>query len=150
MGSSPTERPPEAVVPPEYGPRLTDVAVRTELEKILASPLLREAGNLKRFLRYTVEHTLQGEGNELKEYRVGVEVFDRDSSFDPRLDPVVRMAARRLRKKLHEYYQGEGKNDPSILKSPKVAILLLSRQIAFPECRLECTPPDQEVIDGLS
>ncbi|HXY50929.1 MAG TPA: tetratricopeptide repeat protein [Terriglobales bacterium] len=93
--------------------------MRLELEKILASPLFRDAEGLKRFLRYTVEQTLLGQGKQLKEYRLGLEVFDRDASFDPRMDPVVRMAARRLRSKLKEYYAGEGKADPVQIEVPK-------------------------------
>ncbi len=93
--------------------------VLKELEKILSSDALRDAEVLKRFLRYTVERTLHGEGGLLKEYRLGVEVFDRDSSFDPRLDPVVRMAARRLRSKLKDYYETEGLQDPISIAVPK-------------------------------
>jgi adenylate cyclase len=66
-----------------------------------------------------VEHTLRGEGDQLKEYRLGVEVFGRESSFDPRLDPVVRMAARRLRSKLQDYYETEGVQDPVWIAVPK-------------------------------
>jgi len=94
-------------------------AVRLELEKILASPLFRDAEGLKRFLRYSVEQTLLGQGDQLKEYRLGLDVFDRDTSFDPRVDPVVRMAARRLRGKLRDYYAGEGKTDPVLIEVPK-------------------------------
>src|SRR5271157_398646 len=95
--------------------------VRTQLEQVLASPSLRDAELLKRFLRYVVEKTLAGEGDQLKEYRLGVEVFDRDASFDPRLDPVVRMAARRLRAKLQEYYETEGRSDAIRIEVPKGA-----------------------------
>ena len=93
--------------------------VLKELDKILSSGAFRDAEALKRFLRYTVEYTLHGEGDLLKEYRLGVEVFDRDSSFDPRLDPVVRMAARRLRFKLKDYYETEGLQDPICIAVPK-------------------------------
>ncbi len=93
--------------------------VGKELDKILSSAIFRDAEGLRRFLRYTVEHTLHGEGGQLKEYRLGVEVFDRDSSFDPRLDPVVRMAARRLRSKLNDYYKAEGIQDPICIAVPK-------------------------------
>jgi TolB-like protein/Tfp pilus assembly protein PilF len=93
--------------------------VLKELGKILSSDAFRDAEALKRFLRYTVERTLHGEGGLLKEYRLGVEVFDRDSSFDPRLDPVVRMAARRLRFKLKDYYETEGLQDPICIAVPK-------------------------------
>jgi len=98
---------------------LLEPAIRNELERLLASACFREAEGLRRFLRYAVEHTVAGEGDQLKEYRLGLEVFDRDSSFDPRLDPVVRMAARRLRTKLDEYYQTEGRDDPICIAIPK-------------------------------
>jgi TolB-like protein/Flp pilus assembly protein TadD len=94
-------------------------AVRRELETVLSSALFREAEGLKRLLRYSVEHSLNGQGNDLKEYRVGVEVFGRDSNFDPRIDPVVRMAARRLRAKLAEYYDKEGRGHELRIEMPK-------------------------------
>jgi TolB-like protein/Tfp pilus assembly protein PilF len=101
------------------GSDIPQEAVRAELEKVFRSDRFRQAEGLKRFLRYTVEHTLQGEGDQLKEYRIGVEVLDRDSSFDPRLDPAVRMAARRLRSKLQEYYETDGREDPIRIYVPK-------------------------------
>jgi TolB-like protein/Tfp pilus assembly protein PilF len=100
-------------------------AVRLELDRVLASRPLRDSELLKRFLRYIVESSLAGQGDQLKEYRLGVEVFDRDPSFDPKLDPVVRMAARRLRAKLHEYYETEGRNDPVRIEVPKGAYIAL-------------------------
>ena len=75
---------------------LSPAAVNAELEKVLAAACLRDSHLLKRFLRYAVEHTLAGAGGQLKEYSLGVDVFGRDASYDPRVDPVVRMAARRL------------------------------------------------------
>ena len=69
-----------------------------------------------RFLRFTVEQTLAGKAAELKEYAIGVEVFDRRSSYDPRTDPIVRVEARRLRSKLKEYYAKDGKNDPIVFE----------------------------------
>jgi len=96
-----------------------EAAVRSELERLLASRSLRDSDLLKRFLRYIVEHTLAGEGDQLKEYRLGVDVFGRDASFDPRLDPVVRMAARRLRAKLQEHYEDAGRDTPVRIEVPK-------------------------------
>jgi tetratricopeptide (TPR) repeat protein len=92
---------------------------RAELGKALAAGSLRDSELLKRFLRYAVEQTLAGKGDQLKEYRLGIDVFDRKDSFDPRLDPVVRMAARRLRQKLQEYYENEGRQDPIRIEIPK-------------------------------
>jgi hypothetical protein len=74
---------------------------------------------MARFLRFVVDCTLGGKLDGLKEYSIGVEVFDRGSSFDPPLDPVVRVEARRLRKKLEEYYEGEGAHAPVRIQLPK-------------------------------
>jgi TolB-like protein len=94
-------------------------AVRAQLERILASPGFANADRLSRFLRFVVERTLAGEGDQLKEYRLGTEVFDRPSDYDPRLDSIVRVEARRLRSKLAEYYDGPGRSDPTIIRVEK-------------------------------
>ncbi len=87
-------------------------AVRDQLERILASGGFARSERLSRFLRFAVEKKLQGEGDRLKEYLLGIEVFDRNSSYDPRLDPIVRVEASRLRAKIREYYSTEGVSDP--------------------------------------
>jgi len=96
-----------------------EAAVRAELERLLAGQCLRDSDLLRRFLRYVVEHTLAGEADQLKEYRLGLEVFDRDESFDPRIDPVVRMAARRLRSKLQECYENGNAQSGLRIEVPK-------------------------------
>ncbi len=94
-------------------------SVRAELERILASASFRGSPPLRRFLRYTVEHSLDGEADQLKEYRLGLEVFGRCSSYEPQKDPIVRLEARRLRTKLREYYEDEGGQDPIRISVPK-------------------------------
>jgi predicted ATPase len=74
---------------------------------------------LSRLLDYLVEHSLEGSADQLKEYSLGVEVFDRGESFDPRIDTIVRVQARRLRRKLKEYYDAEGQVDPIVIQLPK-------------------------------
>ena len=93
--------------------------VREQLEKILGSEVFARADRMSRFLRFIVQETLKGRGAQLKEYLIGVEVFDRESSYDPRTDPVVRGEARRLRAKLMEYYEHEGKDDLVRIHLPK-------------------------------
>jgi serine/threonine-protein kinase len=90
---------------------VTAEEARSALERILASDDFVHAGRMSGLLRFVVEKTLAGGCGEIKEYLLGVEVFGRDSSFDPRLDPVVRVEARRLRGKLNEYYAGRGAGD---------------------------------------
>ncbi len=94
-------------------------AVRVQLDRILASPGFANADRLSRFLRFVVERTLDGEGDQLKEYRLGTEVFDRPTDYDPRLDSIVRVEARRLRSKLAEYFEGPGRADPVLIRVEK-------------------------------
>ena len=77
-----------------------DAAVRQQLERVLASSTFQQAARLKRFLRFIVEETLDSRAGELKEYVVAVQVFEKEDSFDPRTDPLVRVQARRLRARL--------------------------------------------------
>src|ERR1700739_2214475 len=94
----------------------SDEAIRLQLEKILAHSLFTRSERMGRFLRLAVERSLEGKAGELKEYLIGVEVFDRRQAYDPRVDPIVRVEARRLRSKLKAYYEGEGRNDPVIFE----------------------------------
>jgi predicted ATPase len=93
--------------------------IRAQLARILRSQTFSNAPSLTRFLRHVVEHTLEGKAEELKEYSLGVEVFDRGESFDVRTDTIVRVQARRLRRKLKKYYDAEGQTDPVVIELPK-------------------------------
>jgi adenylate cyclase len=86
--------------------------VRAELKRILASEGFANADRMSAFLRYVVDRALAGEGDKVKEYAIGVDVFGRDANYDPRLDSIVRVEARRLRSKLEEYYARAGSVDP--------------------------------------
>jgi TolB-like protein len=66
----------------------------------------------QRFLKFIVTETLAGHTDRLKGYTIAIEVFDRDVSFDPAIDAIVRVEAARLRAKLREYYDREGRTDP--------------------------------------
>ncbi|MFL6354181.1 MAG: tetratricopeptide repeat protein [Bryobacteraceae bacterium] len=94
-------------------------SVRAQLRRILASREFAASDRMCRFLRLAVTETLEGRSHELKEYRFGVEVFDRPASFDPGADPIVRVEARRLRAKLAEYYGNEGRYDDIVVELPK-------------------------------
>jgi hypothetical protein len=78
-------------------------AVRRQLEHILASSGFRTSESLRRLLRYTVEAALEGRGDGLKEYTLGVEALGRPESFDPHQDTIVRVQARKLRERLAAY-----------------------------------------------
>jgi len=91
---------------------LTEPEIRAALDRVLAAPEFVNSPRLHRFLRFAVEKSLASAGVELKEYLLGVEVFDRGQDFDPRVDPIVRVEAGRLRGKLETYYKGGGAWDP--------------------------------------
>jgi TolB-like protein/Tfp pilus assembly protein PilF len=92
---------------------------RAELDKILASEGFANADSLSRFLRFVVDQSLAGQGDRIKEYVIGVQVFGRGESFDPRVDPIVRVQAGKLRNKLKEYYEAAGAGDAVTIELPK-------------------------------
>lgn len=94
-------------------------AIRCQLARILAHPRFGQSLGLARFLRFTVEQTIEGRGDGLKETVLGVEVFGRGPDFDSRLDPIVRVQAAKLRARLKEYYAEDGAKDPLIIDLPK-------------------------------
>ena len=87
-------------------------AIREEVSRILESPIFVQSDRLGRFLRFTVETTVAGQGETLKEYLIGTEVYDRKPPYHPSSDSIVRSEARRLRNKLRQYYESVGKDDP--------------------------------------
>ena len=90
-----------------------------QLERILASDMFADSERMRRFLRFAVEHRLSGSAERLKEIVIGAEVFDKKPSYDPRLDPIVRVEARRLRSKLQQFYEGPGREDDIVIEMPK-------------------------------
>ena len=106
-------------LPASSSPSLAREAVARELETILASETFVNSSRLSRFLRYVVEQTVEGKGERLKEYQIGVDVFERNRDYDQRTDPVVRVEARQLRFKLAEYYAGPGAGDEVVISLPK-------------------------------
>src|SRR5579885_2340538 len=87
---------------------LPEADIRSELERILRSRVFIHSRRIRRFLQFVVEECLQQKHHRLKEYLIGLEVFNRQEAFDPRVDSIVRVEARRLRSKLDEYYMTEG------------------------------------------
>jgi hypothetical protein len=92
--------------------------VRETMRRILASKHFVNAPTKQRFLRLICESYLNGRASELNEYMIGCELYDRDESYNPALDPIVRVGAHGLRKRLEAYYKGEGKDDDIILEIP--------------------------------
>ncbi len=92
-----------------------------QLERIVQSAAFRTSDIHRVLLTYLVEKSLSGEADSLKEYTVGLEVFHKPSTYDPRQESTVRMHVSRVRQKLAEYYQSEGATDPIVISLPKGA-----------------------------
>ena len=93
--------------------------VEEQLERVLASPGFARNERMSRFLRFIAQEELNGRGSELKESLIGVEVFGRKPGFDSKQDSTVRSEAARLRARLAEYYDSEGKGDTLVIELPK-------------------------------
>ncbi len=145
---------PGSLTPPERQADAADPvssdAVRGQLERLLASDQFRSAQSLKRFLRYIVVETLEGEVEHLKETVLGADVFRRGPDFDPKTDNVVRVNAGRLRTRLESYYGGAGKGDPVLIEvprghyAPRFTLRTGSRPLAAPTD--EASAPNQPRI----
>src|ERR1700690_2927204 len=94
---------------------------QAQVRRILQSKAFRTSEVHRNLLNYLAEKSLSGEAGSLKEYTVGLEVFQKPESYDPRQESVVRMHMARLRQKLAEYYRTEGVDDPIIVDLPKGA-----------------------------
>src|SRR5215475_1078389 len=91
----------------------------TQVRRILESKAFRTSEVHRNLLNYLAEKSLSGEADSLKEYTVGLDVFAKPSSYDPRQESTVRMHVARLRQKLGEYYRTEGLEDPILVDLPK-------------------------------
>lgn len=83
-------------------------AVRQELKRILSSRYFRMASRCRQFLQFVVEHRLNGQADQLKERTIGTEVFQRPPGYATGEDPVVRVQAGEVRRRLEQFYQKEG------------------------------------------
>jgi hypothetical protein len=79
--------------------------ISEQLDRMVASPYFSHSKRLPNFLRFVVERTLTGDGENLKERTLGIEIFGRDPDYDTSSDPIVRVTAAELRKRMAQYYQ---------------------------------------------
>jgi hypothetical protein len=89
------------------------------LDRIVASDVFRQLPHIAAFLRFIVETTLAGEGGRIDGYAIAVEVLGRDEGFDPQVDPIVPVAAGRLRRALQRYYTGTGAQGGIVIELPR-------------------------------
>jgi hypothetical protein len=114
----------------------TEDGLLGQVERIIQSEAFKNSEGLHRLLRFLAEKSAIGEGDQLKEYTIGIDGLGKPSTYDPRHDAAVRIQVGRLRQKLGEYYYTEGKNDPILIELPKGHFKLIH------ETRPEVKPPE--------
>src|SRR6266853_1854070 len=122
-------------------------AGQTQIQRILQSKALRTSEVHRNLLSYLADKSLAGTADGLKEYTVGLDVFAKPSSYDPRQESVVRMHMARLRQKLLEYYRTEGVDDAIVVDLPKGAFkVTFEPRVAV----MEPEPPvEQEIAEAV-
>ena len=93
-------------MPEETG--IERATARAEAYRIIGDPRFQTSSRNRDFLSYIVDALLEGRADRIKAYFIAVDVFGRPESFDPTLDPIVRIEATRLRAALEQFYQATG------------------------------------------
>jgi len=129
----PTSSPP----PPEAA------AVREQLERLLAHPLFSNSKRYPVLLAHTVEQTLRGNAAELKERSIGIDVFGRSPSYDANADPVVRITAGEVRKRLMQYYYDSAHDGELVIELPSGSYVPAFRAAEIPPEPQVAPPPPE-------
>jgi hypothetical protein len=99
------------------------------IERITASPSFQKSARIRDLLRYMADRTLRGSASDLSEHCIGSAVFGKAQNYSVVEDSSVRVHVRQLRLKLHEYFDGEGRNEPSIVEIPKGSYTTVFRNV---------------------
>ena len=99
------------ISPPQTFSTTERKEVLQQLDRLLASPYFSNSRRFPMFLRYIVQETLTGNAELLKERAIGVEIFGKEASYDTSTEPIVRVTATEIRKRIAQYYQEPGCSD---------------------------------------
>jgi hypothetical protein len=132
---------------------LNPIAVREQLNRLLAHHLFTNSKRYPVLLAYTVEQTLLGNASDLKERTIGVEAFGREPSYDVNLDPVVRTTAAEVRRRLIQYYYSHDHAGELVIELPLGAYVPSFRDpqpALIQESAAEQTPTFDPATDATS
>jgi hypothetical protein len=112
------------------------------VQRIISSPPFQKGTRLRDLLQYVTEQTIRGHAHELTEQHIGNALFHKPSDYSPLEDSSVRVHARQLRLKLHEYFNEDGRDESLILEIPKGAYAPAFRRVpkALPPTPVEVPP----------
>ena len=118
--------------------------IRGQLERIFRSAEFKASDKQRQFLSFVVDETLEDRASQLKGYTIAVAVYGRAETFDPQLDPIVRVEAGRLRRALEHYYLTAGRNDPVRIKIPKGGYVPTFRTVQMPPSTAETNTAERK------
>src|SRR5690349_21854926 len=118
--------------------------IRLALERLLRSKYFVNAHKKQKFVRLICDYYLEGRAQELNEHILGYDVFGRDNSYNPSNDPIVRVFAHEIRKKLEAYYVNEGAADPVRLEIPAGSYQPVFTRQVVPQASEESEAPLDE------
>ena len=113
----------------EIDPELRSDARWQLIERITASAPFQKSVRIRDLLRFMAERSIRGQIQDLSEHQIGSAVFGKAKDYSVVEDSSVRVHVRQLRLKLHEYFDGEGREEPSIVEIPKGAYTTLFRAV---------------------
>jgi hypothetical protein len=122
-------------------------AIQRQLELLLESPHFSHSKRFPSFLRFVVDQTLAGEADTLKERTLGIEVFGKDADYDTASDPIVRVTAAEIRKRIAQYYQDPGHQDELRITLPSGAYI---PQFHWPHNAEEIPQLPRPILPGLA
>src|SRR6202162_3135761 len=121
---------PQSSVPPQQTTDHLASDKRWQLvQRIVSSPPFQKSTRLRDLLHFITEQTIHGKAHELTEQHIGNALFHKPSDYRPLEDSSVRVHVRQLRLKLHEYFNEDGRNEPTILEIPKGAYAPVFRAV---------------------
>src|SRR5580692_7278384 len=94
------------------------VDILRQLDRLLDNPYFSHSKRFPSFLRFVVQEELEGRGDQLKERTLGIEVFGRNAGYDTTSDPIVRVTAAEIRKRIAQYYQDSDSPDELRISLP--------------------------------
>jgi hypothetical protein len=132
----------------EVDPELRADARWQLIERIIASPPFQKSARLRELLCFMAERSIRGQIQDLSEHRIGSAVFGKAQGYSVVEDSSVRVHVRQLRLKLHEYFDGEGREEPSIVEIPKGAYTTLFRAVEH-RASTNPAPIEHHIVSAL-
>ena len=120
--------------------------VARQLDRLLENPHFSNSKRFPTFLRFIVQEELDGRGDQLKERTLGIEVFGRDPGYDTTSDPIVRVTAAEIRKRIAQYYQEAGDPDELRISLPPGSYV---PHFEWPRAESTATLPTETPVAGL-